>query len=287
MHVCMPRVRMADGHKFIGKRTLILFAIGYALLVAVMFIAQRSYMYIPYKIFPNPALMGVGDMDAIEVTTADGLTLKALYKAPVTPSMPVVVLFHGNGGSIAIRGSRARDYIDHGGYGFLLAEYRGYAGNPGKPSEQGLYEDARAYMVWLTDKQKIAQDRIVLYGESLGTGIATQMALEYANTRALVLEAPYTTMQAIAQKHMFWLPAYWLVLDRYNNIDKIAQVRAPLLVLHGKKDNVVPFSHGAAVFQNAKADKRMEVFSEGNHVNLHQFGAGDKVRHFLAAHPSD
>ena len=278
---------MADKKKFDGKRTLTLFVIGYALLVAIMFFTQRSYMYIPYKIFPNPALIGVGDMEVIEVTTADGLTLKALYKAPATPSMPVVVLFHGNGGSIAIRGFRARDYIDHGGYGYLLAEYRGYAGNPGKPSEQGLYEDARAYMKWLTGHQKIAQDRIVLYGESLGTGIATQMALEYANVRALILEAPYTTMQAVAQKHMFWLPAYWLVRDRYNNIDKIAHVRVPLLVLHGQQDKVVPFSQGTKVFQNAKTRKRMETFSEGNHVNLHEFGAGDKVRNFLAAHPTD
>ncbi len=278
---------MADKKKFDWKRTLTLFVIGYAILVAIMFLAQRSYMYIPYKVFPNPALIGVADMQVVEVTTADGLTLNALYKAPATPSMPVVVLFHGNGGSIAIRGFRARDYIDNGGYGYLLAEYRGYAGNPGKPSEQGLYEDARAYMKWLTGDQKIAQDRIVLYGESLGTGIATQMALEYGNVRALILEAPYTTMQAVAQKHMFWLPAYWLVRDRYNNIDKVAQVRVPLLVLHGEKDKVVPFSHGVDVFQNAKTRKRMETFSEGNHVNLHEFGAGQKVRHFLAAHPTD
>lgn len=278
---------MADKKKAGWKRTVTLFLIAYAILVAIMFLTQRSYMYIPYKVFPNPALIGVGDMDVIEVTTADGLTLRALYKAPVTPSMPVIVLFHGNAGSIAMRGYRARDYIDHGGYGFLLAEYRGYAGNPGKPHEQGLYEDARAYMKWLTLDRGIPQDRIVLYGESLGTGIATQMALEYANVRALVLEAPYTTMQAVAQRHMFWLPAYGLVRDRYNNGDKIAQVRVPLLILHGQRDKVVPFSHGVHVFQNAKTRKRMESFSEGNHINLHEFGAGDKVRDFLAAHPVD
>lgn len=278
---------MADKKKAGWKRTVTLFLIAYAILVAIMFLTQRSYMYIPYKVFPNPALIGVGDMDVIEVTTAAGLTLRALYKAPATPSMPVITLFHGNAGSIAMRGYRARDYIDHGGYGFLLAEYRGYAGNPGKPHEQGLYEDARAYMKWLTLDREIPQDRIVLYGESLGTGIATQMALEYANVRALVLEAPYTTMQAVAQRHMFWLPAYGLVRDRYNNSDKIAQVRVPLLILHGQRDKVVPFSHGVHVFQNAKTRKRMESFSEGNHINLHEFGAGDKVRDFLAAHPVD
>lgn len=262
--------------------------ITYVLIIALMYVTQRNYLYIPYQVFPNqPALIGVGDMDVITVTTSDGLELRALYKAPATPSMPVIVLFHGNGGSIAIRGFRARDFIDHGGYGFLLSEYRGYAGNPGKISEQGLYDDARAYMKFLTVEQGISQNRIVLYGESLGTGIATQMALEYADIRALVLEAPYTSMPAVAQKHMWWLPTYWLLRDRYNNADKIAGVKAPLLVLHGQKDGVVPYSHGLKVFQNAKTDKRMESFSEGNHVNLYDFGAGEKVRHFLAAHPTD
>lgn len=238
------------------------------------------------KTSPQPAAIGVPDMAVISVRTEDGLTLKALYQAPATPSMPVVVLFHGNGGSIAIRGYRARDFLDHG-YGYLLAEYRGYGGNPGKLSEQGLYDDARAYMKWLTSEKGIPQDRIVIYGESLGTAIATQMALEFANVRALVLEAPFTTMPILAQHHMKWLPAYWLVRDRYNNIDKIGQVRVPLLVLHGQKDRVVPYEHGLAVFQNAKTRKRFESFSEANHVNLQDYGAGDKVRDFLAAHPTD
>jgi len=262
--------------------------IGYLVLLGIMFVTQRNFLYVPYQVFPNkPALIGVGDMEVIEVTTKDNLKLKALYKAPATPSMPVIVLFHGNGGSIAIRGFRARDYIDNGGYGYLLAEYRGYAGNPGKPSEQGLYNDARAYMNWLTVDQKIAQNRIVVYGESLGTGVSTQMALEYPDIKALVLEAPFTSMPAVVQKHMFWLPAFLLVRDRYNSLDKISAVKAPLLVLHGQKDDVVPYSLGVKVFQNAKTDKRLETFSEGNHVNLHEFGAGAKVRHFLAAHPSD
>ena len=277
---------MAEKKKKGWARSMMLFLICYVVLVAVMYVTQRSYMYFPSQVFPQPAAIGVADMDVVSITTDDGLVLKALYKAPATPSMPVVVLFHGNGGSISIRGSRARDFIDHG-YGYLLAEYRGYGGNPGALSEQGLYKDTRAYLKWLTGTQGIAQDRIVLYGESLGTGIATQMALEFANVRALVLEAPYTTMQAVAQHHMWWLPAYWLIKDRYNNVDKIGQVRVPLLVLHGQQDKVVPYKQGTAVFQNAKTRKRMESFSEANHINLQEYGAGDKVRDFLAAHPTD
>lgn len=277
---------MAD-RKSKWRHTAVLALSGYIVLVAIMYFMQRDFLYFPFKIFPNPTLIGVGDMQVIEVTTSDHLKLKALYKPPATPSMPVIVHFHGNGGSIAIRGSRAREYIDNGGYGYLLAEYRGYAANPGKPTETGLYNDARAYMKWLTIDQNIPQSQIVLYGESLGTGIATQMALEFADVRALVLEAPYTTMAAVAQKHMFWLPAYWLISDRYNNIDKVQDVKVPLLVLHGAKDAVVPFRQGQKVFQNAKTDKRFEAFSEANHVNLYDYGAGAKVRHFLAAHPSD
>lgn len=268
------------------KRSVSIFIISYLLLVLVMYLSQRHYMYVPSQIFPDPAAIGVADMDVVAVTTSDGLSLKALYKAPATPAMPVVVLFHGNGGSIAIRGSRARDFIDYG-YGYLLAEYRGYGGNPGKISEQGLYDDARAYLKWLAAAHDIGPERIVLYGESLGTGIATQMALEFPAIRALILEAPYTTMQAVAQHHMFWLPAYWLIKDRYNNIDKVEGLQVPLLVLHGQQDKVVPYKQGVAVFQNAKTRKRFESFSEGNHVNLQDYGAADKVRDFLSAQMND
>ena len=269
------------------KRTLLVALIAYAVMALVMFINQRHYLYVPYKIFPNPALIGVGDMQVIEVMTADNLKLKALYRAPATPSMPVIVLFHGNGGSIATRGIKARDYIDNGGYGYLLAEYRGYAGNPGMPNEKGLYDDARAYMKFLTIDQKIPQNRIVLYGESLGSGVATQMALEYADVRALVLEAPFTSFPAVVQRSMIFLPAYWMVTDKFNNVGKIKDVKAPLLVLHGNKDDVVPFKQGMKVFQNAQTDKRFEAFSDGGHNNLHNFGTGEKTRHFLAAHPVD
>lgn len=269
------------------KRTAALALLSYIVLVAIVFVMQRQFIYIPYQVFPEPALIGVGDMQVIEVTTADHLTLKALYRAPSQPSIPVIVLFHGNGGSIANRGFRAREFIDHGGYGFLLAEYRGYASNPGQPTEQGLYNDARAYMKFLTVDQGISQNRIVLYGESLGTGVATQMALEYADVRALVLESPFTSMRAMAQKQMFWLPAYWLVRDHYDNLGKIKDVKPPLLVLHGAKDGLVPFAQGVEVFQNAQTNKRLETFSEGGHVDLYDHGAGAKVRHFLAAHPTD
>lgn len=262
------------------------FLIAYSCVIVATYLNQRNLMYVPYQIFPNPALIGVGDMQEIRVTTADDLTLRALYRPSVLSDKPVIVHFHGNGGSIAIRGYRARYYIDHG-YGYMLAEYRGYADNPGKPSEQGLYQDARAYLTWLLQEQGLKPEQIVLYGESLGTGIATQMALEFPGMRAVVLEAPYTTMQAVAQTHMFWLPAYWLVRDRYNNIDKIGQVQAPVLVLHGQKDRVVPFRQGNAVFQKIKSPKRFEIFAAANHVNLYNHGAGDKVRDFLAAHSTD
>lgn len=276
-----PRLR-----KINGKRMITTFLIAYVSVMVATYLNQRNLMYVPYQVFPNPALIGVGDMQEIRVATADNLTLRALYRAPALSDQPVIVHFHGNGGSIAIRGNRARYYIDHG-YGYMLAEYRGYASNPGKPSEQGLYEDARGYINWLLQQEGMQQNQIVLYGESLGTGIATQMALEFPAIQAVILEAPYTTMQAVAQTHMFWLPAYWLVRDRYNNIDKIAQVQAPVLVLHGQKDRVVPFRHGNAVFQKVKSPKRFEIFSEANHINLYNHGAGDKVRDFLAAHRAD
>jgi hypothetical protein len=152
-----------------------------------------------------------------------------------------VVYFHGNGGSLAGAAAETAQYAA-AGYGVLLVEYRGYGGNPGAPSEQGLYQDGRAAMAFLR-AQGIAPARTIIVGHSLGTGTATQMAQEFGPA-ALILLAPFTSIPDAAAAAMPYVPARWLVSDRFDNLAKLPALTMPVLILHGTADSVVPFALG-------------------------------------------
>lgn len=254
---------------------LVLLYLGVLLM---LYFIQRHMMYFPDVTRPVPSVYGVADMIVIDVGTADGLTLQGWYKAPAA-GRPIIVLFHGNGGNIGGRNFKARQFINQG-YGFLLAEYRGYGGNRGSPSEQGFYTDARAYLAWLV-KQGIAPAQTVLYGESIGTGVAVEMASETSGYKALVLESPFASMVEMARKQYFFIPVDLLLKDRYDNFSKIKSVKIPLLVLHGAVDPVVPYSQGKKLFDAANEPKKMETFPHGGHVDLYNHGAGAKILAFL------
>ena len=252
--------------------------VSYTAIVVFFYAMQRHFIYVPDMSRPNPALFGMADMAPVNVETADGLVLQGLYK-PAKKNQPVILMFHGNAGHIGIRAFKARPFLDFG-YGFLLAEYRAYGGNPGTITEAGLYEDARAYIGWL-NKNGVPVENIVLYGESLGTGIAVQMATEYPGVRVVVLEAPYTTMPDVAQGHMFFLPVKWMLKDRYESIKKIGSVRAPLLVFNGRLDNIVPPAMGQRLYDAANDPKTMEVFPFAGHNDLYMHGASGVILKFL------
>lgn len=253
--------------------------IVYACVMALLYVNQRAMIYVPDRTPPSPALYGVPEMQPVHVTTDDGLTLEGWYKPPADERKSVILFFQGNAGSKGIRAFKSRIFTAEG-CGFLLASYRGYDGNPGKPSEQGLYKDARAYILWLKE-QGVSEDRLVIYGESLGSGVTVQMALEHPGLRGIILECPYTSMAAATQRHMPLIPVYFLVRDRYSSIRKIGRVKVPLYILHGKFDTIVPFSMGKRMFDAANEPKAMEIFPYGGHNDLYSQGAGDKILRFL------
>ncbi len=152
------------------------------------------------------------------------------------------------------------------GFGLFLAEYRGYGGNPGKPDETGITADARAVMAYLAE-QGIAGERVILYGESLGGGPAVKMALEF-DVAGVVLESPFTSIADVAQSHYWYLPARWLVLDRWDNAERIARLDAPLLILHGENDRVVPSRFGRELFERAPEPKRAVFVPGAGHNGL-------------------
>ena len=212
-------------------------AVAYLLILAGVFFFQRSLMYYPPKDQPDlSAYPGLG-LEAVTLTTADGLDLKAWYRPADRPELPTVVYFHGNAGHIGDRVPKYRPFME-AGYGALLVEYRGYGGNPGKPTEAGLTADAQAAMAFAL-AQGIEPGRIVVHGESLGTGLAVKMAAAHP-VAAVVLEAPPGSIAEVAQAHYWYLPAKWLTLDRWDVFPLLEQVKAPILLLHGDADRTVP-----------------------------------------------
>ena len=235
----------------------------YIAILILLFVRQRQLLF-PAGVEP-PSLERaglVGLMEPVKIVTADDLTLLSWYRRPPTANAPLVVLFHGNGGTIEIRAAKARAYID-AGFGVLLVEYRGYGGNPGSPSEAGLNADGRAALAFAA-AQGAPSTRWILIGESLGTGVAVQMAVEN-HISALVLEAPYTSVADVAQSDFPWFPVWWLVRDRFDSADKIARIGVPLFIVQGERDEVIPVQFGKALFAAAVEPKEALWLPDAGH----------------------
>lgn len=254
----------------------------YLALVGGMYTFQRSLLYIPSQATPSPAASGVPEMAPVTLETEDGLRLMSWYH-PAVAERPTLVYFHGNGGHIGYRGDKIRPYLD-AGYGVLLVSYRGYGGNPGRPSEEGLYADGRAAMEFLAGRG-VGPGRTVLYGESLGSGVAVHTALDQARAgapvAAAVLEAPFTSAVDAGAHHYPWAPVRWLMKDRYDSRAKIADIDAPVLIVHGGRDRVVPIHMGEALYAAATAPKDSLWIPDAGHNDLDSFGVSEKILAFL------
>lgn len=238
---------------------------------------DRRLLYFPDTSRPVLAATGLRDAQQVQLVTEDGLALLAWWMPP-RPSQPVIAYFHGNGGHIGYRAERFRK-LALLGFGVLLVEYRGYGGNPGSPSEEGLYRDARAALAFL-EQQNVPPERLVLYGESLGTAVAVRMASEH-RVAALVLESPFTSIEALGRYHYPFLPVALVLRDRFDAASAIAEVRAPILVLHGEQDEIVPAKFARALFEAAPEPKEAWFAPEGGHVDLREHGAFEVVADFL------
>ncbi len=262
---------------------LILLLTTYLAILLGIFAWQRDLLYHPFGRSAAPAEVGVPEMKRITVRTADGLRITAWYAPPARPLAPTVALYHGNIGTLAMRAFKARRLLD-AGYGVLLAGYRGFDGNPGMPREGGLYADARAALDWLAARGTPAQ-QIVVYGESLGSGVATQMAIERP-VAGLVLEAPFTNVPDVAALRYPLIPVHWIALDWFDNLSKMADLRAPLLVVHGEQDTVVPPGMGRRLLQAAHVPKQAAFLPGAGHIDLYRHGAGEAILKFLFSLPS-
>ena len=235
---------------------------AYLFLVLVMTGCQRSFLYFPDETALAPKRPG---LQLVRLPSEEDLVLSHLYHPPRLSDGPVVVLFHGNAGHAGHRVRKFRPLLD-AGFGVFFAEYRGYGGNPGSPDEAGLTADAGSVMTYL-ENEGIDFGRVLLYGESLGNGPAVKMAAEHP-VAGLILEAPYTSIAEIAQTHYWYLPARWLLLDKWELAARIGEVAAPVLVIHGEADRVIPVEFGRRVFELAPEPKAALFHPRAGHNNL-------------------
>jgi uncharacterized protein len=257
---------------------IVLCAYGVILLAA--YFGQRRLMYFPDPERVQPAEEDLKGVSERVLKTPDGERLVAWY-GKARPGQPTILYFHGNAGGLADRAPRVQRFMGEG-WGVYMLAYRGYGGSTGSPSEAANVADARlAYGALVQEGVEPAS--IVLYGESLGTGVAVRIATERP-AAGLILDAPYTSVVEIAAQAYFYLPVRYLLSDRYETRKYIAQVRMPLLILHGERDAVIPVANGRELFRLANEPKRLATFPNAGHSDIYVNGnpALDAVRDWVA-----
>ncbi len=223
----------------------------YFLILAFLFIFQRSLMYHPDENNYFGDKLEV-DIQKIKIKTKDNIELLGWFHNKNLKDYKTILYFHGNAGKLENRIHKLNHFKDMN-VNFLIIAWRGFSGNDGSPSEKGLYIDGESAIKWLQNKG-IEKENIILYGESLGTGIATQVA-QKKNFAGLVLETPFTSMVEAAKNFYPYIPVSLILKDKYENDKKIKNVNIPVLVMHGEADQIVPFWMGKKVFNLANEPK--------------------------------
>jgi fermentation-respiration switch protein FrsA (DUF1100 family) len=259
------------------KSVVVFGLVFYVALVGLMYVLQRGLMYFPDRARTPPMAAGLPQAAEEILETADGERV-IVWHVPPRGDGPVVLYFHGNGGALWLRVPRFQALVADG-TGLLALSYRGYGGSTGSPSEQGLILDAQAVYAFAT--ARYAPERLVLWGESLGTGVAIALAAEKPVGR-LVLEAPFTSAADIAWSAYPFVPVRLLMKDQFRSDERIARVKAPVLMIHGERDRVVPIRFGERLYELAPGPKRFVRLSDGGHEGLDGHGALDEARKFIA-----
>ena len=242
-----------------------------------LFVIQRRMTYNKSDKPKRPIEYGLNEIKEVFIDTLDNLTLLAWFQKPKNKN-PILIYFHGNSFDIGERAYRIERYINIG-WGILLLSWRGYSGNKGKPTEKNLYIDGQAAIDWVKKNTNYPKTNIILYGESLGCGVAVELGLK-DNFKSIILEAPFTSIADIARKKYPIYPVKYLTLDKFDNLSKIGKILSPLLIIHGKKDEVIPYEHSLKLFKKALNPKKHVCVDEAMHNNLYDFDIDREVINF-------
>lgn len=258
----------------------------YLLLILLVFFCQRSLMYFPQPPLSEETVQALlPKVQMIHVVTADGVSLKAYFMPPQDNHSPIILAFHGNG-ALGMHLSQNFTEAIGKGYGVLFAEYRGYSGNEGHPTEAGLYQDADAYLAYL--KANYPETSIIAYGQSLGSGVAVDLVARNPHSfTGLMLEVPFDSALNVADRiYPYIVFKKWILRDQYLSNEKIESISIPKLFLLAGQDEVVGFDSGIKLFDTAKDPKQIRVYNDATHGTVFQYGAQIDMMDFLQSLPS-
>lgn len=243
--------------------------------LATVWLTQRWLIYFPTADLPAPAAVSLPRATEVTFQTADGVPLRAWFVPADRPGRMTVLFLSGNGGNRAMRAPFAAAMAARG-IATMLVDYRGYGGNPGRPSESGLAEDARAARAYLATRADVDPTRIVYFGESLGTGVAIRLAAEQPPF-AMVLRSPYTSLVDIGRRHYPYLPVSLMLTDRFASLERIGTVTCPVLVIAGTGDSIVPADQSRQLFEAVRSTNKKLLMIEGADHNDYELLAGPEL----------
>ena len=237
----------------------------YILLLTVVFFFQRNLLYHPSidNYLEDQVVREPTEIEKVKVTTKDKIDLIGWFYNQDLEKFKTILFFHGNAGALDNRTYKL-NYFKDLNVNFLIIAWRGFSGNKGKPNEMGLYEDAESAIKWLKAKG-IKEKNIILYGESLGTGVAVEVAQD-KNFAGIILESPFTSMVNIGKKHYPFFPVSLLLKDKFESYKKINNIFVPVLIMHGKVDKIVPYDMGKKMYELANEPKFFYSQDYGDHM---------------------
>jgi uncharacterized protein len=259
------------------KWLLIIVVVGYGGLLLLVYLGQRALQYFPERAHTAPAAAGLPEAEEVVLDSSGGERV-IVWHIPPRGEKPVVLYFHGNGGSLRGRVDRFRA-LAADGTGLIALSYRGYGGSSGRPTEKGLIDDALAAYAFAAARYPAS--RLALWGESLGTGVAVALAAQKPVGR-IVLESPFTSIADIAAQIYWFFPVRLLIKDSFRSDLLIGTVTAPFLILHGDKDSIVPIALGDQLYKLITAPKRFVRFPGAGHNELAAYGALEAAKQFLS-----
>ena len=239
---------------------IILFLYFFVLLF--LYFYQRNLIYHPNENNYSGDKISV-DIKKVKIKTSDNIELLGWYHEKNLKDFKTLIYFHGNAGSLENRIHKL-NHFEEMNINFLIIAWRGFSGNKGTPSEQGLYEDGKSAINWLI-KKGVEEKNLIIYGESLGTGVATQLA-QNNNFAGIILETPFTSMVHAAKIFYPYVPVNLILKDKFENYKKIKNINSPILVMHGEADQIVPFSMGKKIYEIANEPKYSYFTKYDNHM---------------------
>jgi len=240
----------------------------YLVILFILTVFQRKIIYYPYKLDKNFEFPRyVPGQEEVFINCEDGCTINGLF-APSKENKHTVLIFHGNGGNITHRDFRLKEF-NRLGCSVLLMDYHGYGKSEGKPSEKNLYHDGEASLKWLWEEKKIKPEQIILFSESLGSGVAFELATKNS-FRGLILEGPLSSIASVARSHFPYncFPVGLLIIDKFDNISKIKNIHCPLLFIHGTHDKIIDKKESEKLFEQANIPKEMYLVEGADHNDI-------------------